>query len=73
MPITIRKATSAPDDPLLQAADKLAPALRQAFIDAVNAVKGTVDEKALADAIASGDVTKVMALLDIQNKLAGDE
>ena len=71
MPITIRKATSAPDDPLMQAADKLAPALRQAFIDAVNAVKGTVDEKALADAIASGDVTKVMALLDIQNKLAG--
>jgi len=69
--IAVRKIELAPDDPLLQAADKLEPELRQAFLDAIAAVKDAVDEQALADAISKGDIAQVMSVLDIHNRLIG--
>ena len=63
MPVTfIRKAE---DDPVLQAAARMEGKLRQAFVDAVAAMRGTVRMDKLTSALARGDINQVMAVLAI--------
>jgi hypothetical protein len=59
--IYIRKAY---DDPIIAVADRMAPRLRQAFLDAVAAAGSSLSIKAIADAIDKGDSARVIELLD---------
>ena len=69
--ITVLKANLPSDSLLIQAAEKMEPKLRQAFLNAIAALKDQVDIDALTAAIASGDVGQVLHLLNIQNTLSG--
>lgn len=63
MPIRyIRKAD--PDDPIILVADKMAPKLRQAFLDAVSVASSSVSLKEIAAAIEHADIDRVITLLD---------
>jgi len=55
---------------LLDIADKADPKVRQAFLDAIDKAKAGVDDKALADAIATGDVNQVIRVLGIDQTMA---
>jgi SPP1 gp7 family putative phage head morphogenesis protein len=65
MPITFIKASGNLID---QAAQLMEPRLRAAFLRAVDAFKGTINEDALNKAVASGDVNGVMAVLALDEK-----
>lgn len=61
MPVTyVRKAVT---DPILMVADKMAPKLRQAYLDAVAAAASSVSLAALAEAIERGDSSSVITML----------
>jgi len=57
----VRKAPL--DDPILEAATRMEPTVRDAFLAAVQRMKGSVNMDALAKAFASGDRDQVMAVL----------
>ncbi len=69
MPVTyIRKANP---DPVVQMAERMEPRIKQAFLDAVAAVKNKVPLERLSKAIESGDVNQVMAILSLDKNFAG--
>lgn len=57
------------DGPVQRAASRMEPRLRAAFLNAVDALKGTVSEDELAVALATGDVNQVLAVLALDTKL----
>lgn len=73
---TIAKAGNAPDQAsyqwLLDIADAMAPAVRRAFIAAVEKLKGNVKIGELADALDSGSVDQVMRLLAIDTTMPAE-
>ena len=66
MPITFIKAAG--EGPVQDAASRMEPRLRGAFLKAVAALKGTVEEDALMRALASGDVDQVVAVLALDKR-----
>lgn len=68
--IHVHKVKLPSDSPLIQAANKMAPKLRQAFVDAIDAVKEQVDIDALTAAIETGDIDKIMDALDLSQTLS---
>jgi SPP1 gp7 family putative phage head morphogenesis protein len=71
MPL-IRKAANPkppPEDPIIQAADRMLPKARRAFLDAIQAIKDGVALREIANAIERGDAGQVIAILDVQGKL----
>jgi SPP1 gp7 family putative phage head morphogenesis protein len=66
--ILVRKAT-VPDDPLSEAAGRMEPTVRQAFLDAVNSVRDQLTLDQIAAALEKGDANRVMDLLGIEDKL----
>lgn len=74
---TIRKAGEAtPESPeyewLLEIADKAAPAVKLAFLEALRRARSAVDEAALRDALARRDVAAAMRALGVEaNVTAG--
>lgn len=68
--IYIRKASNI-EDPILQVASRMESRMRQAFLDAVAAVKGTIALPKLTKAVESGDVNGVMAILALDTKFTG--
>lgn len=54
---------------LMDIADKADPKVRQAFLDAIDQVKAGIEDAALRDAVASGDVNQVLDVLGIDQSL----
>ncbi len=52
-----------------RAASRMEPRLRAAFLRAVEALKGTLSEDALAKALATGDVDQALAVLGLDKRL----
>ena len=69
--IFVRKVKLDPDNPLIIAADKMEPKIRQAFLQAINAVKDQIEIDQFTKAIEEGDSSRVMDILDISNRLSG--
>jgi len=58
VPITfVRKAV---EDPVLAVAAKMQGRMAKALLDAVDAMKGSVNMQALADAVAAGDYNQAL-------------
>lgn len=55
---------------LLDIADKADPKVRQAFLDAIARAKAGIDNQALQEAVASGDVNRVLQVLGVDQTLA---
>lgn len=69
--ILVRKVNLNPDNPLILAADKMEPKIRQAFLQAIEAIRDQVDIDELTKAIDAGDSSRVMDILDIPNRVKG--
>lgn len=54
----------AADDAIIQVADRLEPRVRKAFLDAVATAGSAITLKDLAEAVQSGDMSKIIALLN---------
>jgi hypothetical protein len=65
MPVTFIKSSTG--DLLQQAAERMEPRLRAAFLRAVAALRGTVADDKLMEAVAAGDVNGVMSMLAIDD------
>lgn len=63
MSVTFIKASN--EGPMQRAASRMDPRLRVAFLRAVAALRGTVADDKLADAVSDGDVNGVMSVLAI--------
>lgn len=48
-------------------ADRLAPSVRQQFLDAIAKLRGRIDEGALADALADGDAAGALRLISLDD------
>ena len=68
--VLVRKVSLPEDDPIILAADRMAPRIRQAFLDAIDAVRSQVTVRRIADAVEQGDAGRVMELLNVQGRLS---
>lgn len=69
-PLSKASGPDAPDpDWLLAAADKAAPAVRAAFLEALRRVRGSIKEADLIDAISRGDVGAALRALGLDRGL----
>jgi hypothetical protein len=50
---------------LHEVADKAAPGVRQAFLDAIEKIKGSIKEKELTEALKSGNIREVLRVLNL--------
>lgn len=66
MPLVFIKAG---EGPIQDAASRMEPRLRAAFLAAVERLRGGVEEDALMKALATGDIDKVLAVLALDKKL----
>lgn len=69
----IQKAMDDDDDEISyqwvhDVADSLAPDVREAFLEAINDIRGTADEAQLAAALDAGDMERVMAILGLNEQ-----
>ena len=70
MPLTFIRASKAESDPILAAAQRMEPDLRDAFMAAVAQVKDTVALDKLTEAVAAGDVNGALAVLALDKSFA---
>lgn len=63
----VRKAT---EDPILAVADRLHGRMKKAVLDAIDTMKGSVNLKALADAISANDFNQALAVLGVDTGFA---
>lgn len=60
----IHKASGSPADPIIEVADHMAPALRDAFLSAAAVAATKMPLSAIVTALQSGDVNRVVAVLN---------
>lgn len=71
MPIrVIQKVTLPSDHPLIQAADKMQGRIKQAYLDAIESVRGDLTVREISAALERGDAARVMELLNLDERLA---
>ena len=71
VPITFTRKSVAESDPILATAQRMERAVRDAFLKAVDAAKGTVALDKLAEALAAGDENGALAILALDKNFAG--
>jgi len=71
MPISFIRKSPAESDPILAAAQRMEGYLRDAFLRAVEAAKGSIELDKLAEAISNGDENGALAVLALDKNFAG--